>query len=49
MIDEDEVTGGAKAIVEGILTRLGIELKYPIPLSKIACGERRSPPRKPRR
>ena len=44
MIDEDEVTGGAKAIVEGILTRLGIELKYPIPLSKIvsAGGDRRS-------
>ena len=43
MIDEDEVTGGAKAIVEGILTRLGIELKYPIPLSKIvsAGGDRR--------
>jgi hypothetical protein len=35
MIDEDEVTGGAKTIVEGILTRLGVKLKYPIPLSNI--------------
>jgi hypothetical protein len=38
MIDEDEVSGGAKAVVEGILTRLGIELKYPISLSKIAVA-----------
>ncbi len=35
MIDEDDLSGCAKTIVEGILTRLGIELKYPIPLSKI--------------
>lgn len=38
MIDEDEVSGAAKTIVEGILTRLGIELKYPIPLSKIVVS-----------
>jgi hypothetical protein len=38
MIDEDELSGGAKSIVEGILTRLGIELKYPIALSKIAAA-----------
>jgi hypothetical protein len=43
MIDEDEVTGGAKTIVEGILTRLGVKLKYPIPLSNIlpATGDGR--------
>ena len=40
MIDEDELTGAAKTIVEGILTRLGIELKYPIPLSKIVASPR---------
>ncbi len=40
MIDEDEVTGGAKTIIEGVLTRLGIELKYPIPLSKILPATR---------
>jgi hypothetical protein len=38
MIDEDELSGAAKSIVEGILTRLGIELKYPIPLSKITVS-----------
>jgi len=40
MIDAEEVTGGYKEIVEGVLRRLGIELKYPIPLSKIARAAR---------
>ncbi len=39
MIDEDEVTGEAKVIVEKKLTELGIELKYPIPLSKIISAD----------
>jgi hypothetical protein len=42
MIDEDEISGAAKTIVEGILTRLGVEMKYPVSLSKIvvASGKR---------
>jgi Ca2+-binding EF-hand superfamily protein len=36
MIDAEEVAGSYKGMVEGVLTRLGIELKYPIPLSKVA-------------
>lgn len=38
MIDEDEVSGAAKSIVEGILARLGVERKYPIPLKNIAAA-----------
>jgi Ca2+-binding EF-hand superfamily protein len=41
MIDEDEINqlgGTLKTIVEGKLTGLGIELKYPIPLSKIVVS-----------
>jgi hypothetical protein len=42
MIDDDEISGAAKTIVEGILTRLGIEVKYPVSLSRIvvASGKR---------
>jgi hypothetical protein len=36
MIDAEEVDGDHKALVEGILSRLGVQLKYPISLSKIA-------------
>jgi hypothetical protein len=36
MIDAEEVAGGYKSIVEGVLTKYGIELKYPIPLSKVS-------------
>jgi hypothetical protein len=39
-IDADEVDGPHKAIVEGVLTRLGIKLKYPISLEKIAPAAR---------
>ena len=38
MIDEDEVSGAAKSIVEGILARLGVERKYPISLKNIAVA-----------
>ena len=36
MIDAEEVAGPHKTFVEGVLTQMGVELKYPISLSKIA-------------
>jgi hypothetical protein len=42
MIDSEEVTGGYKSIVEGVLTKLGIELKYPISLNKVAKAARKA-------
>jgi Ca2+-binding EF-hand superfamily protein len=36
MIDAEEVAGSYKSMIEEVLTRAGIELKYPISLDKIA-------------
>jgi hypothetical protein len=35
MLDADEVSGGRQQFIEGMLSRAGVELKYPIPLSTI--------------
>jgi hypothetical protein len=35
MLDAEEVSGPRKQFIEGMLSRAGIELKYPIPLSTI--------------
>jgi hypothetical protein len=36
MIDAEEVAGSYKSMIEEVLTRAGVELKYPISLDKIA-------------
>jgi Ca2+-binding EF-hand superfamily protein len=38
MIDAEEVAGDQKSLVEGMFRRAGIELKYPIPISRILAA-----------
>ncbi len=38
MIDAEEVAGDQKSLVEGMFRRAGIELKYPIPVSRILAA-----------